>query len=87
MREPTVLTVVLNYRTPQMTLEAVEAAYRDMAGIAGEIVVVDNDSRDGSFETMAAAISAAGWDAGNRVRAVASKRNGGYGAGKVHVHD
>ena len=81
MPEPTVLTVVLNYRTPRMTLEAVEAAYREMAGIAGEIVVVDNNSRDGSFETMAAAISAAGWDAGNRVRAVASKRNGGYGAG------
>ena len=34
-----------------MTLEAVEAALREMDGIAGEIVVVDNDSGDGSFET------------------------------------
>ena len=55
MPEPTVLTVILNYRTPAMTLEAVEAALREMADIAGEIVVVDNDSGDGSFETISAA--------------------------------
>ena len=63
MPEPTVLTVILNYRTPAMTLEAVEAALREMADIAGEIVVVDNDSGDGSFETISAAVAAAGWDA------------------------
>jgi GT2 family glycosyltransferase len=81
MSEPTVLTVVLNYRTPEMTIEAVAAGLREMESLDGEIVVVDNDSRDGSFEKMAAAIAAAGWDAGNRVRVVASTQNGGYGAG------
>ena len=67
MPEPTVLTVILNYRTPAMTLEAVEAALREMADIAGEIVVVDNNSGDGSFETISAAVAAAGWD-GTRPR-------------------
>jgi GT2 family glycosyltransferase len=81
MPEPTVLTVVLNYRTAAMTVDAVEAALREMAGIAGEIVVVDNDSRDGSLEAIAAAVVANGWDAGGRVRVVAADRNGGYGAG------
>jgi GT2 family glycosyltransferase len=81
MSEPTVLTVILNYRTPGMTIESVEAALREMAGVAGEIVVVDNDSRDGSFETIGAAVAAAGWDADHRVRVVAAGRNGGYGAG------
>jgi N-acetylglucosaminyl-diphospho-decaprenol L-rhamnosyltransferase len=81
MRNPTVLTVILNYRTPAMTIEAVEAAVREMQGIAGEIVVVDNDSRDGSLEAIRAAVATAGWDAGSRVRVLGAERNGGYGAG------
>ena len=56
---PRLLTVVLNYKTPEMTLKSVEAALREMEGIAGEIVVVDNDSRDGSDEKLRAGIRAA----------------------------
>jgi GT2 family glycosyltransferase len=78
MPEPTLLTVILNWRTPKMTLDAATAALREMAGIAGEITIVDNDSQDGSFETIAEAIRAAGWD---RVRVIQAGRNGGYGAG------
>ena len=47
MSGATLLTVILNYRTPEMTLEAVEAALCEMDGIEGEIVVVDNDSGAG----------------------------------------
>ncbi len=78
---PRLLTVVLNYKTPEMTLEAVRAAHAEMAGIAGAIVVVDNDSGDGSYERLAAAVAAEGWDAQGRVRVVQSGRNGGFGAG------
>lgn len=76
MRSPHVLTIVLNWRTPEMSLRAAAAARRAMAGIAGEIVLVDNASGDGSFEAMQAGI--AGWD---RVRVVQSGHNGGFGAG------
>jgi GT2 family glycosyltransferase len=76
MPEPTLLTVILNYRTPEMTLKAAEAALREIEGIAGEITIVDNDSQDGSFETLTAAV--AGWD---RVRVIQAGRNGGFGAG------
>jgi N-acetylglucosaminyl-diphospho-decaprenol L-rhamnosyltransferase len=73
---PTVLTVLLNWRTAEMTLKAAEAADRAMETIAGGIVVVDNDSGDGSFERMSAALQ------GNpRIRVVQSGRNGGFGAG------
>jgi len=73
---PRVLTIVLNWRTPDMSLKAADAARHAMQGIAGEIVLVDNDSGDGSFEAMQAGV--ADWD---RVRVVQSGHNGGFGAG------
>ena len=78
---PTVLTIVLNYKTAEMTLRSVAAARVAMEGIAGGIVVVDNDSQDGSFEAMSAHVAREGWDADGRVRVIQSGRNGGFGAG------
>jgi N-acetylglucosaminyl-diphospho-decaprenol L-rhamnosyltransferase len=74
--QPTVLTVLLNWRTAEMTLQAVDAAERAMEGIAGGIVVVDNDSGDGSFELMSDALKDR-----PRIRVVQSGHNGGFGAG------
>lgn len=76
--EPRLLTVILNWRTAEMTLCAAAAALREMEGIAGEIILVDNDSQDGSFETMQAHVAAEGW---SRVRVLQSGHNGGFGAG------
>lgn len=71
-----VLCVILNWRTPEMTLKAVQSALVAMDGIEGAITVVDNDSQDGSYEQMRDA--AADWP---RVQVLQSGRNGGYGAG------
>jgi len=79
MTMATVLTVLLNYKTAAMTLRAAEAALADMEGVAGELVIVDNDSRDGSHEALLAAVKQRGW--ASRVRVIASGRNGGFGAG------
>ena len=77
-----VLTVILNWRTAQMTLQSAEAALRAMEGIDGALVIVDNDSGDGSFETMTAEVAARGWDKGpHQVRVIQSGHNGGFGAG------
>lgn len=75
---PVILTVILNYRTADMTLESARCAVREMEGIAGEIVIVDNDSGDGSFDAITEGVRAAGW---TQVRVLQSGRNGGYGAG------
>lgn len=75
-----VLTVILNWRTPEMTLQAAQAAAREMAQLEGHIVIVDNDSGDGSFEQMRNAVAAANWAQG-RVEVVQSGHNGGFGAG------
>lgn len=78
MTTPRILTIILNYKTAQMTLRSAETALREMTGIAGEIIIVDNASGDGSFEQMQQHVDAQGW---SRVRVVQSGRNGGFGAG------
>jgi len=76
------LTVLLNWRSAEMTLRAAEAALRALVGIDGALVIVDNDSGDGSFEAMTAAVCDRGWDTGPQaVRVIQSGRNGGFGAG------
>lgn len=73
------LCVILNYKTAEMSLEASAAARAALASIPDHrIDIVDNDSQDGSFETMAAAVATRDW---SDVRVVASDRNGGFGAG------
>lgn len=77
-----VLTIILNWRTPEMTLKAAEAARLAMNGIEGAISIVDNASGDGSAEAIEAAIAARGWGTGTTpVRLIRSPRNGGFGAG------
>ena len=76
--DPKLLTVVLNWRTADMTLRAAETALREMQGISGELVIVDNDSRDGSFEQMTQVVKDRAWP---RTRVIDAGRNGGFGAG------
>ncbi len=79
---PRLLTVLLNWRTPKMTLQAAEAALTALDGIDGALVIVDNASGDGSEQLMANAVRASGWDRGPQaVRVLQSGRNGGFGAG------
>lgn len=75
------LIVLLNYRTPEMTLEALKAAYRAVEDIPDvRIDIVDNDSGDGSCERIAAGLRERGYSP-DRVRVLASPKNGGFGAG------
>lgn len=74
------LTVILNWRTPAMSLQSAEAALREMEGIDGAITIVDNDSGDGSEAQLREGVAARGWPE-SRVRVLQSGRNGGYGAG------
>ncbi|WP_166418522.1 glycosyltransferase [Cochlodiniinecator piscidefendens] len=77
MKRPiSLLTVILNYKTPDMTLQSIVAATTEMQGISGNIVVVDNDSGDGSFEKLQAETQDM-----EHVHVVASGHNGGFGAG------
>jgi len=74
------LVVVINYRTPDLTLRAVEATLRELESIPeSAVTLVENDSRDGSYERFADEIAARGWS--KRVRLSKSARNGGFSYG------
>lgn len=79
--QPKILTVILNFRTPDDAVKSAEAALVAMQGLAGEIAIVDNDSEDGSFEKIAAAVAERGWTDGGRVQVYQTGRNGGFGSG------
>ena len=81
MPASTVLCILLNFRTPDMTLRAAETALADLHAVGGELVIVDNASGDGSYAQITQEVAARGWAADGLVRVVASPVNGGFGAG------
>ena len=81
MTQPTILTIILNYRTPELTIKSLGAAVREMEGLNGEIVVVDNGSQDDSCQMIARAIEHNGWGKDGFVQLKQTGRNGGFGAG------
>ncbi|MCA8922338.1 MAG: glycosyltransferase family 2 protein [Planctomycetes bacterium] len=71
------LIVIVNYRTAELTLQALEAALPQLEAIGGEAVVVENASGDAA--QLEAAIRER-WS-GRPVRLVVAPRNGGFGYG------
>lgn len=79
---PNILTLIVNWNTPDLTLKAAETARRAMQGLEGAITIVDNASPDGSAQAIAQAIDDRGWQQGGTpVRLIRSPVNGGFGAG------
>ncbi|MBX3272369.1 MAG: glycosyltransferase family 2 protein [Sandaracinaceae bacterium] len=76
------LAVILNYKTADMTLDAVRAALPALARVEGgsRLSVVDNDSRDGSEAKLAAAC--ADFD---HVEVMQTGHNGGFGFGNNYA--
>lgn len=74
-----VLGVIVNYRTAKLAIDAVRSLLTDFEGLDAKVTVVENDSKDGSLEILRRAHESEGWN--ERVRVVASSRNGGFGFG------
>ena len=77
---PSVLVVIVNYRTPRLVvdcLESLEPEVRDNPG--ARVVVVDNPSGDDSAEVISAAIADNGWSHWASLQV--SPRNGGFAYG------
>lgn len=77
---------ILNYKTPDLTLKAVQRSIDALAGVEGgwAILVVDNFSQDDSEDRIQEALykqkalGSPGWD---KVQFLQAGRNGGFGAG------
>lgn len=78
MTDPSILVVIVNYRTPALAIDAVRSIAPGMGG-RGRAIIVDNGSGDGSAERIAAAIAADGL--GDWCRLLALDDNKGFGAG------
>lgn len=76
-----VLSIIVHYRTPDITMRAVEAGQAELGRLGPDcrMIVVDNDSGDGSYERLRAYVRRSGWE--ERVRVVRSGRNGGFAFG------
>src|SRR5262245_28788043 len=71
---------VVNYRTPEVTLDCLRSLAPELAAIAGvRVVVVDNASGDGSLERIGAAIRENGWS--EWAELLPSDRNLGFAGG------
>lgn len=76
----TLAIVILNYRTPGMTVDCLETLEPELAGRGdARVYVVDNCSGDDSADVMDAAIKARGWS--HWCELIRSPINGGFAAG------
>lgn len=76
---PAMVAVTVNYRTAALAIESLQSLAAEVAFYPGlTAIVVDNDSRDGSAEAIAAAIAANGWTWARLIRAPV---NGGFAYG------
>lgn len=80
-----VLSCLLNWKTPDMTLQALDTllpevrALNARTGVHARVCIVDNDSGDGSLEKLFEGVRTRGCD--DVVEVLASGKNGGYGYG------
>ncbi len=75
-----VLVVIVNYRTADLTIDALRSLAPELAGVApAHVVVVDNCSGDGSAARIAGTIAEGGW--GEWAMLVEAERNGGFAYG------
>ncbi len=77
------LVVIVNYRTPERTLACLESLAQEVHKIPGTcVVVVDNDSQDGSFAKISEFLSVANWE---WAFALQAPHNGGYAYGNNYA--
>jgi GT2 family glycosyltransferase len=73
------LIVVVNYRTPKLTIDALESIASQVREVDARVVLVDNASGDDSLPRLTAAIDERGW--GSWVELIASPVNTGFAGG------
>lgn len=77
---PKVLIAIVNYRTPELTINCLRSLVAEITSLPGtKVTVVDNASGDNSVEQIQRAIETENW--GDWVEVMASEHNGGFAYG------
>lgn len=77
---PTIHVVIVNYRTPQLTINCLHSLSSEVRSLSGvRVTVVDNASGDDSLAQISNAIHTENWSEWASV--IASSHNGGYAFG------
>jgi len=77
---PTLLVVIVNYRTADLVIDCLRSIEAEIAGHPGRrVVVTDNASGDGSVDRIAGAIAEQGWGGWAELMPLAG--NGGFASG------
>jgi len=71
--------IIINFRTPDLVQDCLKSLRADVQASLGRVIVVDNDSGDGSVERLTATIEEQGWQ--EWVSVLPQKRNIGFAAG------
>ncbi len=74
-----IAAVIINYKTPELTMAAVRSLYGELDPKRDAIYVVDNCSNDGSLEFLNIALPSESWP--GRIEILASDYNGGFSYG------
>ncbi|NEO98471.1 MAG: glycosyltransferase family 2 protein [Symploca sp. SIO2E9] len=78
--QPPLLVVIVNYRTPELTIDCLHSLVSEIQSLPGtRVVITDNASGDNSVEQIQAAIETEGW--GNWASLMPLERNGGFAFG------
>lgn len=65
--------IMVSYNTKELTLDSLKSVFEQTKGVSFEIIVLDNNSRDGSLEAISQAFP--------HVKLIASKENHGFAQG------
>jgi len=78
-----IAAVIINYKTPELCLQAVRSLYMELDAQLDSIVVVDNCSEDGSFQFLQQALATEDWS--GYIEIMQSDFNGGFSYGNNFV--
>lgn len=79
MNRPQLAIIILNYRTPKLTVDCLHSLVEEVTSLPDiRVIVVDNASNDGSVEIIQTAVTTENW---NWVTVLPLDHNGGYAAG------
>ena len=76
---PDIGIVIVNYKTADLTVECLRSLDNEQASSHFNVIVVDNDSQDDSFQKISSAVNSEGWS--DWISVQSSGFNGGFSFG------